>query len=230
MGSEEVLPGLWRIGLTGVNAFLVAGDEPTLIDTGLPKRTGKIVDAIRSAGKRPEDVRHIAITHYHVDHVGSLAAMQQATDAQVAVHPIDADVVRRGIEAPRPTITGPEKLLSPLFALFPRKADPAQVHHELKDGEELQNGLRVVHTPGHTPGHASFLWPEHGGVLIVGDAAFNLFGRLTAPMSFEDLPTAKQSLRRIAELDFDTAVFGHGAPIKGKAAARFRVLVEQKAR
>ena len=229
MGAEQVLSGLWRIGLTGVNGYLIAGGEPTLVDTGIPKRAPRVEQAIRQAGRRPEEIGHIVITHYHVDHIGSLASLVSSTGATVYVHPGDADVVREGSEPPRPTITGPEKLLSPLFAFFPKKADPAPVHHELKDGEELPNGLRVVHTPGHTPGHVSLLWPEQGGVLIVGDAAFNVFGRLGPPMSFEDLATAKRSLHRMAELDFEAAVFGHGPPIKGRAAARFRTMVEQKA-
>jgi glyoxylase-like metal-dependent hydrolase (beta-lactamase superfamily II) len=228
---QQVVPGVHRIGLGFVNAFLIGNGDTVLFDTGVPKRAGKIATALERAGTRLADVRHIAITHYHVDHVGSLAAvLAAAPDATVYVHPDDAEVVRTGRAAPQPTITGPEKLLAPLFRFFPDKADPAPVHREVKDGEEVANGLRVVHTPGHTPGHVCYLWPEHGGVLIVGDAAFNVMGRLTLPMSFEDLPTAKQSLRRIAELDFEVAVFGHGPPIKGRAAARFRTLVEQKAR
>ena len=54
-------------------------------------------------------------------------------------------------------------------------------------------------------------------------------GRLSLPMSFEDLGTAKASLRKIAQLEFEAAVFGHGPPITGKAAAKFRTLVERHA-
>jgi glyoxylase-like metal-dependent hydrolase (beta-lactamase superfamily II) len=116
------------------------------------------------------------------------------------------------------------------MALVPSAAEPAPVARELHDGDELPvAGVKVVHTPGHTPGHVSFLWPAHGGVLFVGDAAADLLGRLSLPTSFEDLARVKQSLGKIAELDFEHAVFGHGTPIKGKANARFRRLVEQQA-
>jgi glyoxylase-like metal-dependent hydrolase (beta-lactamase superfamily II) len=73
----------------------------------------------------------------------------------------------------------------------------------------------------------SYLWPERGGVLFVGDALANNFGRLDFGYSCEDLSAAKQSLRKLAQLDFDVAVFGHGLTIKRRAAARFRKKVER---
>jgi glyoxylase-like metal-dependent hydrolase (beta-lactamase superfamily II) len=68
----------------------------------------------------------------------------------------------------------------------------------------------------------SFLWPERGGVLFVGDAAANMFRCLgIAPLN-EDLAASRASFRKLAEMEFSSACFGHGSPIRGRAAARFR--------
>ena len=229
--AEQVVPGLYRIGFGGINAYLLGAGEPTLVDTGLPKRQRAVGAALKEAGLRLKDLRHIAITHYHVDHIGNVAALAKPSGAAVYVHASDAAVLREGKEAPRPTFVGIERALMPVIRpIAPRRAAPAPVHREISDGEELPGGLRVVHTPGHTGGHVSFFWPERGGVLFVGDAAWNWVGRLTLPYSFEDLQGVKASLRKIAALNFEIAVFGHGRVIRGGAAARFRRLVERVAR
>ena len=67
-----------------------------------------------------------------------------------------------------------------------------------------------------------YLWPEHGGVLFVGDAAANVMSRLSFGYSCEDMNAAKRSFRKLAGLDFETAVFGHGLSIKRNAVDRFR--------
>jgi glyoxylase-like metal-dependent hydrolase (beta-lactamase superfamily II) len=229
--AQQVLSGLYRIGFGGINGFLIVDGELVLVDAGLPKRAEKILDAVRASGRKPSDVRHILITHYHVDHIGSLAAVrQQATEATTYAHPGDAPVIREGRETPRSQPLGFMKFLAPIYGRFaPDKADPAPVDHEVKDGEELAAaGIRAIHTPGHTPGHTSYLWPAHGGVLFVGDAAGN-WTRLGFPPSAENVEGVKESLRKIAALDFHHAVFGHGRAIKGKATAQFRQLVDRLA-
>src|ERR671935_2430403 len=98
------------------------------------------------------------------------------------------------------------------------RADPAGVDHELLDGQVLDvaGGIRVLHAPGPTAGQTSFLWNRHGGVLIAGDAAGARGNRVAAPtgavfgMFTEDLGEAERSFRRLGELDFEVAVFGHG--------------------
>jgi glyoxylase-like metal-dependent hydrolase (beta-lactamase superfamily II) len=118
------------------------------------------------------------------------------------------------------------------LAFGPRHLDPAPVHHEVADGEELEvaGGMRAIHTPGHTIGHVSYLLArQEGNVLFVGDAAANLFGRLSAPQGGhnDDPPAINPSIQKLAELDFDIACFGHGRVLRGGANAAFRRLVEK---
>ncbi len=92
----------------------------------------------------------------------------------------------------------------------------------MQDGEALPlAGLIAVHTPGHTAGHLALLLPRDGGVLFAGDAATN-FGRLGVGPIYEDVAEGGRSLEKLAALEFDTALFSHGRPLRPRAGERFR--------
>jgi glyoxylase-like metal-dependent hydrolase (beta-lactamase superfamily II) len=78
-----------------------------------------------------------------------------------------------------------------------------------------------VHTPGHTAGHLALLLPRDGGVLFVGDAATN-FLRLNWGPIYEDVAQGRESLAKLAALDFEMAAFAHGRAIRAHAGERFR--------
>jgi glyoxylase-like metal-dependent hydrolase (beta-lactamase superfamily II) len=233
MAAEEIVPGVWAIGMGYVNAFLVAGDDGlALVDSGLAGRKKTILRAVAAAGKQPADLHDVLITHHHADHIGSLAAVKEATGARCYVHPADSPVVRGDEPMPGPnpsSIAG--KVLGPVLMRM-AKADPAAVDVEVSDGQELAiaGGITAVHTPGHTPGHLSFLLREKR-TLFVGDAAANLF-RLAMPIGMftADKRQARESIAKIAALDFDTACFGHGRVLKGGANLKFRRFAERLAR
>lgn len=177
-------------------------------------------------------LRNIAITHHHVDHIGSLASIA-SEDVTVWAHPIDAAVIRGATPAPPPP--GRNALERGAIAVLRRfvpKGHPARVDREVGDGEELpiSGGLVAYHTPGHTAGHVSYLLPSKR-VLFVGDAAARMLGRLAPPLGVytEDHATVKRSIAKLAGLDFDVACFGHGRVLKGGAAAAFRKLAEKAA-
>jgi glyoxylase-like metal-dependent hydrolase (beta-lactamase superfamily II) len=104
----------------------------------------------------------------------------------------------------------------------PMRLDPHEVHAECGDGDELDvaGGIRCIGTPGHTEGHVCYLWHAER-VLFVGDAVFHLLQLTSAPIA-EDHEQAAESFRKLAQLDFDVAAFGHGRPIRSGAAARFQ--------
>jgi glyoxylase-like metal-dependent hydrolase (beta-lactamase superfamily II) len=239
MAIERLLTNVYRIGMGYVSAYLISTDDVTVIDSGLPKHRDTIFKAVLEAGRKPEDVKHIALTHHHVDHTGSLAALLAATNATAYVHPLDAPVVRGEKAAPGPNKTVlAGRVLGPVMNRISPALETVADLKETNDGDQLPaaGGMAAIHTPGHTAGHLSFLWPQNGGVLFAGDAAGNLLGRLGPPtnalggMFTEDMPAAKESFRKLAELDFNTACFGHGGPITGKAHAAFRRALEKLAR
>ena len=102
-----------------------------------------------------------------------------------------------------------------------RAEDPIAVEHEVVDGETLPFGATALHTPGHTAGHLALLLPRDGGVLFTGDAATD-FLRLGVGPIYEDVDEGMRSLRRLADLQFETALFAHGRPLTPRAAERFR--------
>jgi glyoxylase-like metal-dependent hydrolase (beta-lactamase superfamily II) len=238
MAIERVLPEVYRIGMGYVSAYLIAQDEVTVIDTGLPKHHEIILKAASQAERKPDDVKHIVLTHHHADHTGSLAELMAATSARAYVHPLDAAIVRGEKQAPGPNrdiLAG--RLLGPLMARITPKLQPVDTLQETNDGDEVPaaGGMKAIHTPGHTAGHLSFLWPHTGGVLFAGDAAGNFLGlgpptSALGAMFTEDVAAAQESFRKLAALDFDIACFGHGGPIKGKAHAAFRRKVEKMAK
>lgn len=223
--SVSLAPGLVRIPLLPadlLNVFALRDDDGqvTLVDAGLKGSPRRILQALAELGSAPSDVTRIVATHSHGDHVGGLRAVAEQTGAQVAVHDDDAEDVRVGRGAPLDPTTRVGRLL-----LRNSAADAAPVDTALRDGDMLPvgGGLRVVHTPGHTPGHVSLLH-EPTGTLITGDAIWNVRSRRTWPvMSFcSNVSLTKQTAQRLAELEYETAAFTHGPEIRrtGRDAIR----------
>lgn len=198
--AEEVLPGLWSIELDFVNVFVLVDDAVTLVDAGLPDHFDRIEAGVKDAGRSVSELDNLVLTHHHMDHIGCVSKIG---GPEVFVHDLDADTVKQVADRPMTTIS-----------------DRAEIPRS--------GGLRAIHTPGHTKGHIALLHPDKR-VLIAGDA-IGYFGELQLLTDFnEDNDGAAQSCGILAELDFDTAVFGHGTVLRGKANAEFRKFVEKHA-
>ena len=158
-------------GVTANSYLLVDPDGLTLIDTGVPGSAHIILNNIRRAGYARTDLNRILLTHADYDHAGSLAALKRATGARVYASRYEARAVAKG-EFPRSLKTD-HILLKPIFALAERlgRISPAHVDEHLLDGQVLPvlDGLFVVDTKGHTPGHLSFFVPS-AGILFSGDS------------------------------------------------------------
>jgi glyoxylase-like metal-dependent hydrolase (beta-lactamase superfamily II) len=228
--TVELAPGVWRIPLARdfVNGFLFRDDDGqvTLVDMGLKRHGPKVLAALRSLGSGPTDVTRLLLTHAHVDHAGGAAHVAAETGRGFGVHEADAEYVRAGRAAPSQPPGGPLGRLMTRFSAPPR-FDPAPVEEELTDGQVLDvaGGLRVVHTPGHSPGHVSYLHQD-SGVLITGDAIFNVL-RLRWPVkSFcTDFRMTKQTAHRLGELDYAVAAFTHGPEIRDRPREAIRAFL-----
>ena len=222
--AREIVPGVYRVPLGMVNAFILdSPDGLAVIDAGTPGAEERILAAVASIGRTTDDVRHILVTHLHGDHIGGLQALRKRTCAQVWMHAADAKLASRGLTR-RPFTTASRA--NPIVRLgmrAQRSVMPVVVSHLVEDGDVLPvaGGVRVIHTPGHTIGHVAFLADVGGGVLFVGDAAAHMT-RLGLSMLYEDEQRARQSLAKLARLDFEVACFAHGRPIVGGASGRFR--------
>jgi len=226
----EVAPGVHSIERVRMaHAFLVEGEGITLIDTGMRGSGESVLNALAALGRRLSDLRHIVISHHHFDHTGSLARLAEVSQATVSVHAADAPYVRGDL--PRPSfkrVGFSGWFLRPFMGLFPQP-EPCHVDHELQDGDEIEAAgrLKVVHAPGHTPGHIALLMPSKR-ILFAGDAALNVLGlRPPLAMATVDMAQARESIRKMAALDFDIACFGHGGIMRKDAVLRFRRFAEK---
>jgi glyoxylase-like metal-dependent hydrolase (beta-lactamase superfamily II) len=226
----EVVPTVWRIptvGRSAVNSYAVVEQDGsvTLIDCGLKSAPAKIVAGLEHMGKRVSDVNRIVLTHMHRDHAGGAAEMAAQTGAQVAAHADDAPYGTRGL-APELDQT---HLLGRLFNRAPAKFKPFEVGNPLLNGQLLDvgGGLRVIHTPGHSPGHISLLH-EPTKLLITGDAIFNVLGLRYSLKTFcTDFRLSRQTAHLLGELDYDVAAFTHGPEIKESPREKIRAFLRR---
>jgi glyoxylase-like metal-dependent hydrolase (beta-lactamase superfamily II) len=225
---RQVASGVYQLGLGGVNVFFVEDDAGglVLIDTGIEPGAERIGAGLRALGRAPKELRGIVVTHLHGDHIGGLAAVKSHTGAEVWMQAADAEAVREGVRG-RALEPGPGPVRTVIVRTIGRTSagrtgDPIAIEHEVQNGDELPfAGLTAVCTPGHTLGHLALLLPRDGGVLFTGDAATN-FVRLGAGPIYEDVDEGMRSLRRLSELEFETALFSHGRPLQPRASERFR--------
>jgi glyoxylase-like metal-dependent hydrolase (beta-lactamase superfamily II) len=115
-----------------------------------------------------------------------------------------------------------------------RRADflPVDLASSFADGAVLDvaGGLRVIHTPGHTPGHVSLLH-QPSGVLVTGDSVFNVRGLRYSPRSFcTDIRLSRQTADRLADETFEVAAFTHGAEIRSGAREAIRAFLRGRPR
>jgi glyoxylase-like metal-dependent hydrolase (beta-lactamase superfamily II) len=222
----EIITNVHLIPNGFVNAYLIVDpDGLTLIDAGMARNGKAILNYIAGLGRSPGDLRRIVITHADPDHVGALAALKAASGARIACGPAEADAIAGG-RSSREIKPGP--LLRPLFGLLSLffKTVPAPVDDLLADGQVLPvlGGLRVVATPGHTPGHISLFAPA-AGILFTGDSLISQGDRLylSRPANTWDAAQAQASARAQAALGATIVCPGHG-PVITDAAGKFPVV------
>jgi len=229
----ELAPGMYRIPTMGdfVNSFVLLESDGsvTLVDCGLKSAPPKLVHALAALGRHPRDVQRIILTHAHNDHAGGAASMVgDASVAGVHAHQDDQAYLEAGNAPP---ITADSALGRLIARVQDFSFTSVPVERTLVDGQVLdcRGGLRVVHTPGHTPGHISLLHPE-SGVLITGDCILNPLSRMQWAYSLYCTSPAqnRESATRFADLEFSVAAFTHGTEIRDQARERIRSFLTRK--
>ncbi len=190
---------IYAIPLLGNRAFLIADKDMILVDTGMPFQAKRIIRFIRSIGRKPGELKYIILTHHHIDHRGSARALKAYTGAAILAHRKDISFLEGRNLSFRERLPFWVRLL--LFSsdlLFRREV--TQVDITLSEGDTIQY-LKVLHTPGHTPGSIS-LYYEREKALFCGDTAPYTLGKFKRPNPFTiDREQEMASLIRLSTLD-----------------------------
>lgn len=184
-----------------------------LIDTGFPGQIEDLRIAMERAGVSFDKLKVVILTHQDIDHIGSLPELLQVCGSNIKVYAHALD---------KPYIQGELPLLKDGHIENPPKG---KVDDTLMDGQDLPycGGIRVIHTPGHTPGHIS-LYLKQSKTLIAGDSMYSANGTLGGihiPTTL-DIKEAQLSIKKYLDLDIESVVCYHGGLSKGNINEQIR--------
>lgn len=185
-----------------IHPILLWNDEmAVLIDTGFPGQFEDIQVEMERVGVSVDKLKVVILTHQDIDHIGSLPDVFEngVSDIKVYAHELD-----------KPYIEGDLPLLKDVHVENPPKG---KVSDTVIDGQELPycGGIRILHTPGHTPGHIS-LYLKRSKILVAGDSMYSVngvLGGVHAPTTL-NIMEAWQSLKKYLNLDIESVVCYHG--------------------
>jgi hydroxyacylglutathione hydrolase len=201
LGNLHVLAGEKLTHPWDANAYLLGGDEPTLIDCGSSLGYPALKHNLEALGYTPRDIRRVLVTHCHWDHLSGMACLREESGAELCAHADDREAIETGDEA-----------LTASF-LYGQSFPALSVDRVLTDREIVRTGafeLRIHHTPGHTPGSVCFETNIEGlRLLITGDTVWGAFH----PKIRSDLEAWTRSLDRLLELEFEGMAIGHSPPM-----------------
>jgi glyoxylase-like metal-dependent hydrolase (beta-lactamase superfamily II) len=220
----EIVANVHLIPNIVANPYLIIdSNRLALIDAGLPGSDKKIFKYITGLGYAPSDLKWIIITHSDIDHIGGVSAIKKKSGARVYASAIEAEAMSKGSSSRQ--IKSRNFFGKLLMGVAGRFMKPAPIHADeiLSEGQVLPvlGGLRVIETPGHTPGHISLFSPSTG-ILFTGDSIVSREGGLvrSIPALTWDEAKADESAREQAALGARIVCCGHG-PVVMDAVDKF---------
>ncbi|BBG24857.1 MBL fold metallo-hydrolase [Sulfuracidifex tepidarius] len=191
--------------------LVIDGDGVTMIDTSLPENFDSLAHQLKELNLSLEDVSRVVLSHSHPDHVGNAEAIRRISGARVYAHReenftqsnfnLSYEEVNSEIPVSR------EEFDRTLERINQIKMDLPRIDVKLEGGEDI-SGFRVLHTPGHTPGHIALFDGEN---LVAGDAIRNENG-LMPPLRFFNWNNemALKSFNFLTSLPYKRVIPYHG--------------------
>jgi len=181
------------------NTYLVDSEKRILVDPGHYHLFGNVRENLARLSLSPRDIDLVIVTHCHPDHMEALKVFAD-TDAMIAIHGAEMDFMR--------TMAPHYGELLGVFDFEP--------HILLQEGDMRVGNVafQILHTPGHSPGSICLYWPETKA-LFTGDVVFKQgVGRTDVPGGSGE--ALKESIKRIAALEVDHLLPGHGDTLSGR--------------
>ena len=221
--SKRLRTGIRWIDATGVNAYLLEYEGTiTLVDAGTPFDAGRIGAAIEDIGRSLEDIDRILLTHYDLDHVGSIARLP--IDAPIYIGRGDLGFLTGAKRPPWRSVKGVTQRVSGVML----SDVPEERIVPVDDGETI-DGFEVYHTPGHTPGHTVYVH-EARSVAFLGDLVVERSGSLRPTpwfLCYDEAENRRQIQRFEARSSpYEAAATGHGIPFRKGGSERLAALSE----
>ena len=181
-----------------------------IIDIGMPGQLKQIQEAIKREGVSFERLNKVIITHQDLDHTWGLYRLlkESKNTIEILTH-----------EDEKPYLQGEKNLVRlnqrKMAEMILKKNPPLKVNKTLKDNDELpySGGIKIIHTPGHTPGHIC-IYHQKSKTLIVGDAMRVVDGQLKGPrkkiLDEKSYNLAIKSLEKLKKFDIEKLISYHG--------------------
>jgi glyoxylase-like metal-dependent hydrolase (beta-lactamase superfamily II) len=232
----QVAQGVWGMRILFVNVYMIVNRRGiakgwVLVDTGIKGSAKKIIamaEALFGPGTRPSA---IVLTHGHADHAGSLPELLKYWNVPVYAHKLELPYLTGKSSYPPADTEVGGGLMTLISWMWPTK--PINISSNIRE-IDLYDGIpelpewKVIHTPGHTPGHISLFLPLNT-TLIAGDAftttqsesAFYVLTyrkKVSGPPRYitTDWIAAATSVRKLAALQPRIAATGHGSVMRGR--------------
>ena len=194
--------------------YVIFGKRIYLVDTGVKTGVPAIFDYIEQAGRRPEEIAAVILTHCHPDHIGGARIIRDACGCEICIHESDASWTED---------TGKQFESRPVPGFDQLVAGDVPVDRVLRDGDRLvfedAVDLNVLHTPGHSAGSVALRYP--------GDTALFTGDTLLVPGEmpiYEDILELAESVRRLSRLKGVGTLFSSWeSPVSGKESIKDRI-------
>jgi len=185
------------------------GSEWALIDAGAGVAHGALPHSLRQRGFPVDRIRHLFVTHAHADHAGGSAELREAFGLDAHAAPEVAAILRSGDEVAAGVDIGKRQGTYTSDYVY----EAVDVVHDVADGDRVTVGdvtVEAIATPGHSVGHRAFLVDSSDRLdLFTGDTLF-FGGEIILQSTWDcDLRSHLDSLRHLAEYDFDGLFPGH---------------------
>ena len=179
--------------------LIIEKDGLTFVDAGTAEDLDEIKRQMENAGLKFGEVTRIIITHAHMDHIGTLQALGELTDADVYVNGGDYGRIKDKVSSAR--------------------------LHKTNDKDKI-GSAECIHIPGHTDGSMA-LYFEEGRVLLSGDSLFNINGLSLSPEKYcKDFSEYKKNVVKLLNYSVDILCTSHGPHISKSCNQRIKDVIE----